>query len=56
MNDQPKRWEYAVVRISADCGGACAELDSMGSDGWELVSVNVDDGRTVAYLKREVSK
>ena len=65
------KWEYKVLplktRVHVDrftterkpvIEGVQNELDDLGKDGWELVSVQnirLEDGRlfTVAYLKRE---
>ena len=65
------KWEYKVLplktRVHVDrftterkpvIEGVQNELDDLGKDGWELVSVQnirLEDGRlfTVAYLKRQ---
>ena len=38
-------WEYYVGRSSS-------ELTVLGGRGWELVTVTVEDGRSVFYFKR----
>lgn len=68
---EPIRWEYKVVPIktrihSETTNGSSKpviddvqiDLDNLGNEGWELVSVQdttLPDGRryTVAYLKRQ---
>ncbi len=68
---EPPRWEYKVVpiktRIHSETSSGTTkpviddvqiDLDKLGNEGWELVSVQdttLQDGRryTVAYLKRQ---
>lgn len=42
------QWEYNLINLTGRASTDCDFLDSLGSDGWELVSVS--DG--VAYFKR----
>ncbi len=43
------RWEYMETRFNH-----ISELDALGDDGWELVSVAVIPNDQIAYLKRQV--
>jgi hypothetical protein len=53
------RWDHEVAYLKADGGpaGMTAQLDEMGRQGWELVSVayrpsEVTDEGLVAFFKR----
>jgi hypothetical protein len=46
------RWEYIGIKLTKPCG--CPELERLGNDGWELVSVTSVYELFYAYLKREV--
>ena len=51
------KWEYAVEVVDAGAGveGCQAELDELGIEGWELVSVvTQSSGDLLAFLKRPV--
>lgn len=39
------RWEYRIATERA-------ELNALGEEGWEIVTVAVDGGRETFYLKR----
>ena len=43
---EPRCWEYRAIYL--DRPGAVEDLDSLGDEGWELVSVAV----AYAYFKR----
>ena len=45
----PERWEYRIINPAAG-SGAQAELNKLGAEGWELVSV----GTRFIYLKRRL--
>ncbi|HEY1718279.1 MAG TPA: DUF4177 domain-containing protein [Verrucomicrobiae bacterium] len=46
------QWEYKTVALSSQ--GSDAELNSLGKDGWQLVSVTLEsnDQRAFYYFKR----
>ncbi len=45
-----ERWEYTGLLLSVYAGDNIDKLNSMGANGWELVSV--DSG--IAYMKRRL--
>lgn len=48
-----KKWEYRVESyFHNDAYERQADLDRLGAEGWELVSVD----QSVAYLKRELEE
>ena len=63
-----QKWEYRVIRIEdrrpeeagrnapSRSGGAEAELNRLGEEGWELVTIRIDAAATrrapIFYLKR----
>ena len=61
-----KRFEYDVVYMKTEVSNASSQgsishqvrkvLNSMGKDGWELVSVAQDQVQVRLFLKRELVK
>lgn len=44
------RWEYNGLLLSSRARANIIELDNMGNEGWELVTVDAG----VAYMKRQL--
>ncbi|HEV2067238.1 MAG TPA: hypothetical protein VGR08_10395 [Thermomicrobiales bacterium] len=42
MNDTQRQWQYHVLRTEPPF--SVQELDALGKEGWELVSVTADPG------------
>jgi hypothetical protein len=53
LGDNMKKWKYAVISISTS-GQAPEQLNAVGAEGWELVSVVHTPGTTqiLAFLKK----
>jgi len=49
-----KKWEYNILGIKKHSTDKLANLDDLGDNGWELVSVlDVSDTVRMYYFKRE---
>jgi|GEM_PF-7064460 len=44
------KWEYTVARLTL--AGVQAELDQLGAEQWELVSVHLSGINWICFLKR----
>jgi hypothetical protein len=53
----PPTWEYrdVVRRVPQESPLRESELNALGAEGWELVSVYAEGGAVHFYLKRAVS-
>lgn len=45
-NQQPRiRWEYKIMRLTSDFEADFRELNSLGSEGWEMIETGI--GRAI---------
>ena len=53
-----KKWEYKILVRHLDDGIDVfeSELNELGKEGWEIVSVPVEHTYYTAFLKREVKE
>jgi hypothetical protein len=52
------RWEYKTIvrNLETDALPTAADLDTLGTDGWELAGVAHEQTRVHFYFKRERSR
>ena len=52
-----KKWEYISICVR-DPSGSKTTMNSMGLEGWELVTVTAEsiDAYSIAYFKREIEE
>jgi hypothetical protein len=51
-----EKFEYFIFQLEAkDRSEDEEDLDEMGADGWELVTVIFMEGRLLAFLKRRLA-
>ena len=39
----PQKWEYKIVGCGAGCSGQVAEINKLGDEGWEVVTLNASN-------------
>ena len=44
-----QKWEYQIIGCSAGCSGQVAQINKLGDEGWEVVTLNASNR---ALLKR----
>jgi hypothetical protein len=50
------RWEYKVEKIPLKPSDALrTDLNGLGREGWELVTVATNEGLQIAYFKRPLT-
>lgn len=39
----PQKWEYRIVGCGAGCSGQVAEINKLGDEGWEALTLNASN-------------
>ena len=39
----PQRWEYQIVGCGAGCSGQVANINKLGEEGWEVITLNASN-------------
>ncbi|MFI5095790.1 MAG: hypothetical protein ACHQIK_20375 [Candidatus Acidiferrales bacterium] len=39
----PQKWEYQIVGCSVGCSGQIAQINKLGDEGWEVVTLNASN-------------
>lgn len=39
----PQKWEYQIVGCGVGCSGQVAEINELGEQGWEAVTLNASN-------------
>jgi hypothetical protein len=39
----PQKWEYQIVGCGVGCSGQIAQINKLGNEGWEVVTLNASN-------------
>ena len=39
----PQKWEYQIVGCGVGCSGQVAQINKLGDEGWEVVTLNASN-------------
>lgn len=39
----PQKWEYQIVACRVGCSGQVGEINKLGDEGWEVVTLNASN-------------
>jgi hypothetical protein len=39
----PQKWEYQIVGCGLGCSGQVAQINKLGDEGWEVVTLNASN-------------
>jgi len=39
----PQKWEYQIVGCGLGCSGQIAQINKLGDEGWEVVTLNASN-------------
>ena len=39
----PQKWEYQIVSCGVGCSGQVAQINKLGDEGWEVVTLNASN-------------
>ncbi|PYT41976.1 MAG: hypothetical protein DMG47_16695 [Acidobacteria bacterium] len=39
----PQKWEYQIVGCGVGCSGQVAQINKLGAEGWEVVTLNASN-------------
>jgi hypothetical protein len=39
----PQKWEYQIIGCGVGCSGQVAQINKLGDEGWEVVTLNANN-------------